>query len=39
MKKKKFCSQIEIIISQMLIKFAKCERLTKVLCSNPWKLS
>jgi hypothetical protein len=35
MKTKKLCSQIEIFISQMLIKFAKCEHFTKVVCSDP----
>jgi hypothetical protein len=35
MKTKKFYSQIEILISQMLIKFAKCEHLTKVVYSDP----
>jgi hypothetical protein len=29
MKTKKLCSQIENLISQMLIKFAKCEHLLK----------
>jgi hypothetical protein len=35
MKTKNFYSQIEILISQMLIKFAKCEHLIEVVYSNP----
>lgn len=39
MKTIKLCSQIEIFISKMLIKFAKCEHLIEVVSFDPWRFS